>query len=66
MARYAWGHYLDEHGKGMPVSMFGARAVFQERLPQQVAEKELQQLLVEMCASRGLALLFDAPDLQGD
>jgi len=60
------GRFLDEHGKSMPISMFGARAVLQERLPQQIAEKELQQLLVEMCASRGLALLFDDRDLQGD
>jgi hypothetical protein len=31
------GRYLDEHGKSMPVSVFGARAVLLERLPKPLA-----------------------------
>jgi hypothetical protein len=60
------GRYLDQHGKSTPVSMFGARAVLRDRLPRAVPDNELQQLLVEMCATRGLSLLFDDSDLKGD
>jgi hypothetical protein len=61
------GRYLDGHGKSTPVSMFGARAVLRGRLPRAITDDdELLQLLVEMCATRGLSLLFDDSDLQGD
>ena len=60
------GRYLDGHGKSTPVSMFGAKAVLRGRLPRAISDDELLQLLVEMCATRGLSLLFDDSDLQGD
>jgi hypothetical protein len=59
------GTYLDGHGKSMPVSIVGAKAVLRERLPGAVPKKELERLLVEMCATRGLAVIFDERELTG-
>jgi hypothetical protein len=60
------GRYLDEHGKATPVSMFGAKAVLRKRMSRRLRDKDLQQLLVEMCSTRGLSLIFDDRDLSGD
>ena len=57
------GRYLDGHGKSMPVSMVGARAVLRERVAHGVRKRDLDRLLVEMCATRGLAVIFDDGDL---
>ena len=59
------GSYLDGHGKCMPVSIVGAKAVLRERLPRRVPKRELERLLVEMCSTRGLSVLFDESELTG-
>jgi len=59
------GRYLDAHGNSMPVSMVGARAVLRERIAHGVRKRDLDRLLVEMCSTRGLAVIFDDADLRG-
>ena len=59
------GRYLDSHGTSMPVSMVGARSVLRERMGHGVSKRELDRLLVEMCSTRGLAVIFDDGDLRG-
>jgi hypothetical protein len=55
----AIGHYLDDHGSGRPVSIHGALSSLRCRLETPLSDASLEELLVEMCASRKLAVLFD-------
>ncbi len=58
----AIGRYLDDHGSGRPVSIQGALSSLRHRLSTQLSDASLEELLVEMCASRKLSILFDRRD----
>ena len=51
--------------RDLPVSMFGARAVLRKRIPRRVSDDELEELLVEMCSTRRLSIVFDEKDFGG-
>lgn len=53
------GSYLDSHGRSMPVSIVGAKAILKERLHHTPSKRVLERLLVEMCSTRGLSIIFD-------
>ena len=55
----AIGRYLDDHGEARPVSVHHALAALRQRIDTQLSDAALEELLVEMCASRKLAMLFD-------
>ena len=58
----AIGRYLDDHGSGRPVSIHGALTALRSGLDTQLSDASLEELLVEMCASRKLSVLFDRRD----
>jgi hypothetical protein len=60
----AIGRYLDDHGSGRPVSIHGALVSLRQALATQLSDASLEELLVEMCSSRKLAVLFDRRDGQ--
>ena len=58
----AIGRYLDGHGTSRPVSIHGALALLRRELSTQLSDASIEELLVEMCSSRKLAVLFDRRD----
>lgn len=56
------GRYLDGHGTSRPVSIHGALALLRHELSTQLSDASIEELLVEMCSSRQLAVLFDRRD----
>jgi hypothetical protein len=61
----ALGRYLDDHGPSTPVSVLGTIAVVRERAATTLSDEEIEELLVEMCSSRRLFVVFDARDADG-
>ena len=55
----AIGRYLDDHGSSRPVSVHGALSALRRDLNTQLSDASIEELLVEMCASRKLAVLLD-------
>lgn len=55
----AIGRYLDDHGSARPVSVHLALGSLRQGTDTQLSDAALEELLVEMCASRKLAVLFD-------
>ena len=55
----AVGRYLDDQGSARPVSIHLALAALRGEIETQLSDAALEELLVEMCASRKLAVLFD-------
>jgi len=60
----AIGCYLDRHGWSTPVAISSAIPAVRLRVETDLSDQALQELIVEMCCSRRLAVLFDAGDLQ--
>jgi hypothetical protein len=58
----AIGRYLDDHGSSRPVSVHGALSSLRRDLNTQLSDASIEELLVEMCASRKLPVLFDRRD----
>lgn len=59
----AIGSYLDTHGWSTPVAISTAIPAVRHRVDTNLSDQALQELIVEMCSSRRLAVLFDAGDL---
>ena len=60
----AIGYYLDAHGWSTPVAISIAIPAVRRRVETALSDQSLQELIVEMCSSRRLAVLFDAGKLQ--
>jgi hypothetical protein len=55
----AVGRLLDDHAKMTSVSVAAAIAQIRKALKTKVTNDEIEQLIIEMAASRGLAVLID-------
>lgn len=58
----AISRYLDDHGSSRPVSVHGALSALRRNLSTRLSDASIEELLVEMCASRKLAVLLDRRD----
>ena len=47
----------------MNIHEYQAKAVLRERMSYSIPREELVRLLVEMCSTRGLAVIFDEREL---
>jgi hypothetical protein len=61
-AREKVGEYLDLHGKDAPISMRLAKTTLRWRVPTETSDEDLRRLIVDMCSSRQLPILFDGRD----
>lgn len=55
----AIGSYLDAHGSSTPVSIRVAMQEVRRRVQTAMSDQALEELLVEMCSTRRLSVLFD-------
>ena len=55
----AIGQYLDDHGANSPVSIREAIPTLRRSAATNLSDEALLQLVVEMCATRRLSVLFD-------
>ncbi|MBS3650454.1 hypothetical protein KEU06_17710 [Pseudaminobacter sp. 19-2017] len=55
----AVGRYLDDHGRSTPVSLGVAIPEIRTRYSTRLSNKALEELILQMAATRGLSVLLD-------
>jgi len=62
----AIGAYLDDQAHSVPISIRGSIDEVRKRTGTSLSDHQLEELVIESAAARGLALLLDVRQTKGD